>query len=814
MNVIGLLLFLAILFFLIRFTITILAHLFRVFGWIGSDITTVVAKTLDIKMTEAAARRQSMGQAADLEEDELAAIIPRRKALQVEIEAAPEYEPVKEQMEEEQTGEEDSDDAIPRRSASRVETEAPPETVIPEQQEEELSLLMLLLYAAVFAFSWTTNFFLSIVLLPRRISRAVKMPFPARCTLLYFEIFLCILPIVVIFKVPDIYGYKPTLHAVYWGLFSYPCYILLVYLLRVMIPVDLETVFQSDGHRGDIPRHVRYRHVVYGTSILALSILLLYKLALFGLILMCFMYSALYFFAFSRSGNPEYTFRRFLKAWLAFAVLVFIGVVAVRYGVSSDTLAGYALFILILISLVFVHTLWVMSRKYQLAGGVREIPLIEVGSWMNQFLSPLVKLAVALPMFYFIILFFSIKTSAFYISAALAATLIIVRRLLAGKLPRYAPGGLFAGYVVLVWVSIFFVQSFNRIPPSEAVCDSLGGRDKLKPLYTSSEFNKAGFLAGTLPYDAALAPEDNALFVTFKNLSGYGAVVRLDASSGKPVNHLITENDRFPGEMFYPERLCLDRQRKLLFSTTKSSGNFQLLAMDYSGGLKLSKRHYFYDEETTNCRVDNRDGTIYVIFLGPPSNNFKIIDPVKHELTGQVKFGRFGYADYFVLDKGRERLIAPSLDPANRFAVYDVRGLDSRDYSARKIKIPLELTLFGGLKVGTPVPTLGIAYSERNNRVFFSCPFLRLVFEADADSFKPARRVRTGRFPREIAVNETHNLLLVANYGEGNVQVFNLDTLELKETLNVGKLVRSITVDEETGRTFIVTGCGVFEYMP
>jgi hypothetical protein len=379
-------------------------------------------------------------------------------------------------------------------------------------------------------------------------------------------------------------------------------------------------------------------------------------------------------------------------------------------------------------------------------------------------------------------------------------------------LPVYLKPSAFAVYICIVWVSTIYVQSYNRLAPTENSCAGLPASKNVRPVWLFKNTLKYKFLKGALQYDTIPDFGENAIFISFKNLSGYGAIVRVDARTGRMVESLITTNDKFPGRMFYPERLCIDRKNMMLYSSTKCAHNFQLLAVDYSnGGLKLAKRIKFPNIETTGCEVDDRTGDIYVIFLGPPSNHIILVNHKNYVPVHDMSFGTMGYADYFTLDPGENRIVAPSLDPTNLFKIYDVRNVTRRNYEIHKKTMAFKFRLPGNRRVSIPLPSLGIAYNKADGKFYFSCPFLRLVLEADGRTFRITRYVFTGRFPRKIVYSDKYRKLLVANYSGGTVDVIDADTMKVENTYKVGKLVRSVSVDRETGRGFATSGCGVFE---
>jgi len=789
---IGLVVFLAIAYFALRFAFAMLAHLFRVFGWLTVDITKTVTKTLDIDIDAGVARKaESDSDAEPPAAEEVFA--PRRATLRSD----------------------GADDGVIYADAEKLRgTPRPIQWPKPKQQEQEISLLQMIGIVAVEFAAFLMNFIFGAIDFIHRIPDAFRQPYPLRASVWYGEYFLCILPLVVFFRVPDVYGLGPVIRAILWGLSGYAGFIFLIYFLRVLIPVDLETVFQRDGKAVEDAGGfgtAGVRHLLYGLLILAVSVFVLIKLIFLGFFILGFFYSFLYFFAFRKRGDPRFTLNRFIVSWIIFGVFAGIAVGVLYYDDLINNGAGLALSVVIFVSLLFVQMLWVMSRKYEVRSGFRELPIRRVGSWLNMFFSPLAKLALGAPLFYFILLFVSVNEIIFSVVVLVILLAALARRRFSAMLPVWMPRGAFACYICLVWFSIFYVHSYNRIPPSEAACSAISSSGgELKQVWTMAQYGREPFLSGTLPYDAIYDPASDAVFVSFKNLSGRGAVVRVNESDGRMAAHLIAESDRRKNEMFYPERFCIDRSKKLLYATTKSDKNFQLLEMDYGSGLKLAGRIKFPRFETTNCEVDEKTGDIYVIFLGPPDNHIRVIDGTTHKEVGALRFGRLGYADYFAMDLSQDRLVVPSLDVLNRFRVYDVSGLKKRAYRPLTRRVALDFRLPGGT-ASVPIPTLGIAQDRLHNRYYFTCPFIRLVLEVDGKTFRIRRYYIAGRFPREIAVNERRGLLLVANYGSGTVDAIDLKSWKVYKRFTVGKLVRSLYVDEETGKNFAVSACGVYE---
>lgn len=802
MNFLGLLIFLAVVIFVLKFFFNAAGHLFRVFGWISSDITKSVSGALD--SINAAEPEEAIEEEEEVEE---LAEAPVRKAI------APEpYNPDRAKKRKSAISAEDPEPVVRETYFNR---EAIAERATFTDKKQEYSGAEFLMHIMVVFGCAVTDLIVSLLVLKEKTVAALRTPFPVRCTLWYAEIFLCALPLVIFMNVPDVHGYGPTLRAAGTLGALYACLILVVYISRTIAGFDIETVFQSARKEIDelaeTPFIVKSRHSLLALAIFAMSLMVLYKLVALGLLVLGFFYSLMYFSAFANKGNRGFTFGKFLLAWTAFAAATMVAIVVVRLAMNSGDVSDYSTPMVLYFAAIIVFTIYVMNGKYDVTKGMRELPLRGGLSWLNQFVSPMVKAAVSIPMIYFVILFFSINTKAFLAGTACAAAIILLRGKLKKAIPSFIPGGAFTAYMILVWISIVFVQTYNRAPSPQSACDAVSASADVRTVFSSADFKKLDYLRDALPYDAAYDPNQNALFASFKNLSGYGAVLRINPETGAVENKVITENDRYPGEMFYPERFCIDHERNMLYVTTKSNNNFQLLAFDYSTGLELSDRIRFPENETTNCLVDDRNGDIYVIFLGPPDSHFRLVDGTTHQETTSLHFGRFGYADYFTLDSENGRLVVPSLDPANFFAVYDVESHSGKGFTrhVKKMKVPFKL--FGLMNVGVPLPTLGVARDAGTGMIYFTSPFTRHLFEVDPANFTVKRKMTAGHFPREMVVNEKYGILLVANYGDGTVSAVDLKNWKRLATINVGKLVRSVTVDEKTGKTFAVSACGVSE---
>ncbi len=647
----------------------------------------------------------------------------------------------------------------------------------------------------------------------QRLPEVINSKFPLLSTLAYVKVMLCILPLEIIRKIPDIYGLTPIFSTVKQMAAGYAVFLACIYLARLFVPYDTESFFDGgDGPHHDRPKHAkalwRSASLIYFMWIALLLIVILNKYTLWAASFSLFM-SAAYFLM------PLWKDRSALSLIRTGPPILFAATGAIVTIAYPDFLhlSGHAFSLPVTLALL-VPAIITYAYWKQLLGpaAARQSMAAKCRTAIDFFIAPFVRLIVIIPGFYFILMFYTLNPAIF--AAAIvttAAALIAVSKLTITARTPSRPG-FFTAYFIILWISILFVQSYNRIAPPQSSCSALtdtGSRHCILPM---EKYRENEFLTGALPYDTILDSAENAMFVSFKNLSGYGAILRIDPATGRLDDYVVTDNDLFSRRMFYPERFCIDRKARRLYSTTKSMNHFQILALDYSNDtLRLSHRINFGNYETTNCEVDTTTGDIYVIFLGPPYSQIIPIDGRAFAQKPPIRFGSLGYADYFTLNADTGRIVSPSLDPKRYFDLYDVKVKHGNFTSITRKPFRLSIALPGGGKLPVPLPTFGIAEDKARNRFYFTCPFLRLVIQADGDDFRITRVLFAGNFPRKIAYNPQQRILLVANYGDGTVDLVDTDRWEIVKHIKVGKLVRSVRVDEETGRNFAVTACGVFE---
>ncbi len=802
MSVIGLLIFIFIAFFFLRFVFRVFGHLFKVFGWIGEDINKTVTLTYGTVSKKVAEKSQEIkAEAEKKREQELARKIEKLPA---------------DGLDDEEPEDDFAIDAAEKKiSAGTVVGSSAEESELSGEPQAVMALPDKLTGAAIGAAYAIVMSLVWLISCIQRIPSAVKAGFPIQSSLLFGKLALCILPIEIIKKIPDIYGFEPIIGFIKFMAVLYCGFIAAIYLLRILIPFDLEHLY-TGRHIDDVDISKEYNRAWGAGSMLYIIWLLNAGLFKYDKYSWCFFVLGV-FFSLSYILMPWWKGKPFAPARLIPVPAILATFTALSYFTyTSGAYHQASVFFLVaavsVISTIIIYLYWKTIRNQRDAAHPDLPRGSKFRSWFNFFAVPVIKMYFMIYGFYFILMFYTLNPVSFAVAVAGVTAAVFFHRYLRRSAPPFMRPGIFVAYIFLLWISITYVQSYNRMAPPPSACSKLTDNSYRHCLLPMKQYGKIEYLSGALPYDTIMDNSENALFVTFKNLSGYGAVVKIDTRTEKIDKHIITSNDRFPGKMLYPERLCIDRKIKRLYSTTKSMNNFQILDFDYSkGGFRLAERIKFPNYEVTSCETDTSTGDIFVIFLGPPDSRIVAIDGKTLVPDNPIRFGEFGYADYFTLDPAGKKIVSPSLDPKRLFNVYVVKEPRGRYMEIEQKPMRLPIRLPGGLKIAIPVPTFGIAADNSKNKFYFTCPFLRLVFETDGKDFHITKTMFAGKFPRKLAFNAKQHTLLVANYSSGTVDMIDTDSWKKIRTVEVGKLVRSVRVDDETGKNFATTACGVFE---
>jgi hypothetical protein len=363
------------------------------------------------------------------------------------------------------------------------------------------------------------------------------------------------------------------------------------------------------------------------------------------------------------------------------------------------------------------------------------------------------------------------------------------------------PAGLILSFIIFVWFCAIFSLMYVRVSSSVEKCKLLQLPPDVVPIVDIETIRSYPELDGSLPYEAMR--DGDSVLITFKNLHGQGTLARFFLD-GRPPAFLKTVNRRYPWMMMYPERICLDRQRKIVYSTTKTYRYFEIFRADYSGeGLTELPSILTLDRETTNCVWDEKNDRLAVLFLSPEvafaSYGFPQGVSGPAEMLGEVyRVEGDIFADYMYRDPERGQIfIATGWFPENKLTV-----VNEADGS-------IATRVFCDSWFGCFHP-LGIDGDAKRKRFYLSDPINSRVMALNAESFLPQDSVKVSRFPRKITYDKSRDMVYTACYAGGTVDELSVDPLQLIRSIPLGRLVRSVAFDEQSGSTIAVSGCGVF----
>jgi len=352
-----------------------------------------------------------------------------------------------------------------------------------------------------------------------------------------------------------------------------------------------------------------------------------------------------------------------------------------------------------------------------------------------------------------------------------------------------------------VWLCLAFACLWVRIPSSRATCESLDLPDGVRPLLTRMEIDSHPELEGAFPYEARLA--DGSLLVTFKNLWGPGAVARFYFDGRAPLI-LKTFNPGSPGETCYPERFCLDEDRKVLFATLKTRGHEGIVVADYSnGGLVALPTIETPGIEPTNCLWERDTATLFVLSMTPQIGVRAYRFPrgpgggAEARPLGLDAIGGF-FGDYLFREPGSSRVLFASWVAPRAHLI----GIDPKSLAVEDRPVCTGWT-------GCPHP-LGIGGDAASTHVYLSDLITSEIVELDASTLEVTAVSPVSRFPRKIAIDDDRHRLFVNCYGAGTVDELAIPGLALLRSVPLGRLVRSVAFDRASGNVVATSSCGVF----
>lgn len=347
---------------------------------------------------------------------------------------------------------------------------------------------------------------------------------------------------------------------------------------------------------------------------------------------------------------------------------------------------------------------------------------------------------------------------------------------------------------LLFYASFVAVAVFKAGPDAED-CTALLARTEARVLV--DRWGDGGYDA-VYPYDAVPLPDRDAVVTSFKRIDHGGGFVETVALAD-PARRQRTPVRR-DGPL-WPERLVADPETGRLWVQVIGVGAHGLWELVPSGAGVAVGRRLDLPWEPGNPALDaerRRMALTYVPNRGGGNPVVEVFDVDSGRSLGRAQGTnrRMQMADFVATDESTGAHYAPTLFDFVRFGIVEVSP---------------ELGLSRHLETFHPV--IGLAADPGARRLYLTNPLGGTMEVVDLDSWEVVQTVRVGLFPRDVAHDRERGLLHVANYGDGDVVTFSTEggVLEELRRVAVGGLLRGVGVDPATGVLVAASGCGVFE---
>ena len=347
-----------------------------------------------------------------------------------------------------------------------------------------------------------------------------------------------------------------------------------------------------------------------------------------------------------------------------------------------------------------------------------------------------------------------------------------------------------------------FVTGLTLFGSTDATCREVESNPYLIPVVTRADIEAAPNIESCFPYDIKTDPDADMLFFTLKERrSGFIKKLKPLTVANDAICATRLSNPKLDAAMMipivgkstatYPQRIAVDPKRKLIYVVVLDiDGNHSVKVVSYDGKFELV-RSIDLDYEPIRVYVDDsRNRLIIVGYEG----HIGIYDMETYRRTMFKKIrnlGFIGLLDTFVYN--------PAKDAYYASVVSDIfLLLRADDFKVLKRR-----------KIG--VPTIGLDYDQRTNRVYAAGTLTREILVLDGDTLNIVERIRTGTTVRELYIHRKLGLIVTAGYTDGHLDFYDLGTHERLARIFVGKLARGIHIEQRSGRVFVASSCGLFE---
>ncbi|MCO4773246.1 MAG: hypothetical protein KDA24_24645 [Deltaproteobacteria bacterium] len=414
---------------------------------------------------------------------------------------------------------------------------------------------------------------------------------------------------------------------------------------------------------------------------------------------------------------------------------------------------------------------------------------------------PLLSVALVLPIY--VTVHAGLRPGTFALTVVLLFALVVGTRLSAGPLARL-PRLPVSVAAWLLFYAGFLQTAVFKLGPGEAQCASIVENTTARVLL--SRHAEGGEYLEVYPYDAVPLPGGDVVLASFKRIDKRGGFVEVMDPAAPETRARTRVQREGTGGPLWPERIVTDPTsgRALVQVIGVGAHGMWELVPDAANSLApvTVGRRIPLQYEPGNPAVDAERRTLAVTYVpnreggNPLVEVFDLDTLAPRGNTGGATSRMMQMADFVETDRGTGFHYAPTLFDFVRFGVVEVRP---------------DLAL--GRHRETFHPVIGLAADPSTRRLFLTNPLAGVMEVLDLETLEVVQTLDVGTFPRDVAHDPGRNRLYVANYGDGSVVTFSTEGGRLEELAraDVGWLLRGLGVDEGSGRVVAASGCGVFE---
>lgn len=370
------------------------------------------------------------------------------------------------------------------------------------------------------------------------------------------------------------------------------------------------------------------------------------------------------------------------------------------------------------------------------------------------------------------------------------------------ELPAAFRLDIFGVLLMLIYISIFVV-GLTRFGSTEKTCKGVSSNPYLTPIVTREDIAKAPNIENCFPYDIKSDPEADLLFFTLKERrSGFIktlkqlevpqdaiCVTRLSSPRLEPSNMIPIASE---STATYPQRITVNPKRKEIYVVVLDiNGAHSVKVVSYDGEWRI-KKSLELDYEPIRVYVDESRNELIVVGYEGCVGTYDIDTYAQRFLKDCKSMKTFiVLRDTLVHNPALKAYYASAI--FRRFAL-----LDDRTFKAV-------------LASRVMTPTIGLDYHEKSNRVYTAATLTREIIVLNGYTLDILDKIWTGITVRELYIDRKRDLIVTAGYADGYLDFYDVNTHQRRARIFVGKLARGIHIEQQSGRVFVASSCGLFE---